>query len=43
MIFYLCLALDCFTIGRESYLAEKWRMARDWMKEALNKYDEGKS
>ena len=35
------LAEDCFIVGRESYLAKNWRMARDWMKEALRKYDEG--
>ena len=28
-------------IGREAYLAKNWQMARDWMKEALHKYDEG--
>lgn len=35
------LAKDCYTIGREAYLAKNWKMSRDWMKEALNKYDEG--
>ena len=35
------IAKDCFIIGRESYLAKNWHAARDWMKEALAKYDEG--
>lgn len=36
------LAEDCFIIGRESYLSKDWVMSRDWMKQALQKYDEGK-
>ncbi len=36
-------AMDCYTIGREAYLAKNWQMSRDWMKEALHKYDEGLS
>ena len=39
---YVCSAKDCYTIGREAYLAKNWKMSRDWMKEALNKYDKGK-
>lgn len=41
---YYCIVLiakDCFLIGRESYLAKNWQVSRDWMKEALTKYDEG--
>ena len=34
-------AEDCFVIGRESYLTKDYAMARDWMKQALQKYDEG--
>lgn len=34
-------AKDCYTIGKDSYNKENWQMSRDWMKEALNKYDEG--
>ena len=33
---------DCYKIGREYYINENWGLARDWMKEALRKYDEGK-
>lgn len=34
-------ALDCFEIGRESYLKENWWYTKEWMLEALRKYDEG--
>ena len=35
------LAEDCYLIGLQSYAKEDWAMARDWMKEALYKYDQG--
>jgi hypothetical protein len=35
-------AHDCFLVGREAYIAKNFILSRDWMKEALNKYDTGK-
>jgi hypothetical protein len=35
-------AKDCFLVGREAYIAKNYAMSRDWMKEALDKYDAGK-
>ena len=29
-------------IGRQDYLNDDWRHARDWMLVALNKFDQGK-
>lgn len=37
----VCTAKDCFIVGREAYIAKNYHMSRDWMKEALTKYDEG--
>ena len=36
------LAKDCYLVGRQAYLEKDWHMSRDWMKEALNKFDESK-
>ena len=37
----VCAAKDCYVVGREAYIAENFLMSRNWMKEALTKYDEG--
>ena len=34
-------AQDCYMIGRQVYLKDDWIHARDWMLEALNKFDQG--
>ena len=39
---HVLLAQDCYLVGRQAYLEKDWRMSRDWMKEALNKFDESK-
>ena len=36
-------AEDCYLIGRQDYLNDDWVHAREWMLEALNKFDQGQS
>ncbi len=35
-------ALDCYRVGRLAYEEKNWKKARDWMKEALHKFEDGK-
>ncbi|XP_064393719.1 prolyl 4-hydroxylase subunit alpha-1-like isoform X2 [Halichondria panicea] len=34
-------ALDCYRVGRLAYEEKNWKKARDWMKEALHKFEDG--
>jgi len=39
-VWSLVVAEDCFGVGRQAYAESQWKLAGDWMREALNKYDE---
>ncbi len=45
-IFLLCyhiVALDCYRIGKQAYQQNSWSKVSGWMKEALNRSDDGKN
>ena len=44
LLFYIdttCTAEDAYVIGRESYHQQHWEHSRQWMREALDRFDNG--